>query len=138
MAASHIAGVQSKGIGTSLKHYVANNQEYRRMYIDAVVDERALHEIYLAGFEKAVKQSQPWTVMCSYNKINGVYGCEHPYTLTNRLKEAWGHKGLVVTDWGAMNDRVKALKAGLELEMPGSNNGNDEKIIDAVKKWSVR
>lgn len=137
MAASHIAGVQSKGIGTSLKHFVANNQEYRRMYIDSVVDDRALHEIYLAGFETAVKQSQPWTVMCCYNKVNGVYGCEHPYILTNRLKENWGHQGLVVTDWGAMNERVDALKAGLELEMPGTNTGNDEKIIAAVKNGEL-
>jgi beta-glucosidase len=137
IASSHINGVQSKGIGTSLKHYVANNQEYRRMFIDSVVDERALHELYLAGFEKAVKQSQPWTVMCSYNKINGIYGCEHHYTLTDHLKEEWGHTGLVVTDWGAMNDRVEALKAGLELEMPGSPNGNTEKIIGAVESGEL-
>ncbi len=133
MAKSHINGVQSKGIGTSLKHYAVNNQEFRRMTIDAVIDERALREIYLAGFEIAVKEAQPWTVMCAYNKINGTYAAEHKTLMTDILKEEWGHEGLVVTDWGAMNDRVKGLKAGIELEMPGSPNGNDEKLVAAVK-----
>ncbi len=133
MAKSHISGVQSQGVGTSLKHYAVNNQEFRRMAIDAVVDERALQEIYLTGWEIAVKGAQPWTVMCAYNKLNGTYCCEHPYLLTGILKESWGHEGLVVTDWGAMNERVAALAAGTELEMPGVPNGNDEKIMAAVK-----
>ena len=133
IAKSHINGVQSKGIGTSLKHYAVNNQEYRRMTIDAVVDERALREIYLAGFEIAVKDAQPWTVMCAYNKINGIYASENKTLMTDILKEEWGHTGLVVTDWGAMNGRVEGLKAGVELEMPGSANGNDAKIVAAVK-----
>jgi len=137
MAKSHINGVQSKGIGTSLKHYAANNQEYRRMTIDAVIDERALREIYLAGFEIAVKEAQPWTVMCAYNKINGTYASEHPRLMTDILKDEWGHDGLVVTDWGAMNGRVDGLKAGVELEMPGATNGNDEKIVAAVKSGEL-
>jgi beta-glucosidase len=133
IAKSHINGVQSKGIGTSLKHYAVNNQEYRRMVIDAIVDERALREVYLTGYEIAVKDAQPWTVMCAYNRVNGTYCCEHEYLMTDILKTEWGHEGLVVTDWGAMNQRVDALVAGTELEMPGVPNGNDEKITAAVK-----
>ncbi len=137
IAKSHINGVQSLGIGTSLKHYAANNQEYRRMTIDTVVDERALREIYLAGFEIAVREAQPWTLMGAYNKVNGIYACEHPDLLRKFLKEEWGHEGLVVTDWGAMNERVEALEAGLELEMPGTNNGNDARIVAAIKDGSL-
>ena len=133
IAKSHINGVQSQGIGTSLKHYVANNQEYRRMSIDTIVDERALREIYLAGYEIAVKEAQPWTVMCSYNRINGTYASDHKYLMNDILKEEWGHEGIVITDWGAMNERVTALKAGVELEMPGTANGNDELIVSAVQ-----
>jgi beta-glucosidase len=133
IARSHISGVQSQGIGTSIKHYAANNQEYRRMTIDTVVDERALREIYLTGFELAVKGAQPWTVMGAYNKVNGTYCCEHPSLLRDILKEEWRHEGLTVTDWGAMNERVDALIAGLDLEMPGSNTGNDERIVAAVQ-----
>ncbi len=133
IAKSHINGVQSQGIGTSLKHYAVNNQEFRRMTISAIVDERALREIYLAGYEIAVKGAQPWTVMCSYNKINGVYACENGYLMTDILKGEWGHEGLVVTDWGAMNERVAALQAGVELEMPGTKNGNDARIVAAVE-----
>lgn len=132
MAKYHINGVQSKGIGTSLKHYALNNQESRRMTIDVIVDERALREIYLAGFEIAVKDAQPWTVMGAYNKVNGTYCCEHKNLMVDILKEEWGHEGLVVTDWGAMNERVDGLEAGIELEMPGASNGNDEKIVTAV------
>ncbi len=137
IAKSHINGVQSLGIGTSLKHYTANNQEYRRMTIDAVVDERALREIYLAGYEIAVKGAQPWTLMGAYNKLNGTYACEHPDLLRKILKDEWGHEGLVMTDWGAMNERVLALKAGLELEMPGTNNGNDDMIVAAVEAGNL-
>ena len=133
IAKSHINGVQSQGIGTSLKHYAVNNQEYRRMYIDAIVDERALREIYLTGYEIAVKEAQPWTVMCAYNRVNGTYASDHKILMRDILKDEWGHDGLVVTDWGAMNDRPVALDAGTELEMPGAPNGNDQKIVDAVK-----
>ena len=132
MAASLINGIQSLGVGTSLKHYVMNNQEARRMTIDAVVDERTQREIYLAGFEKAVKEAQPWTVMCSYNRVDGTYLSDNKRLLTEILKEEWGHTGLVVTDWGACNDRVEGIRAGLELEMPTSFGKNDQKIIDAV------
>ncbi|MCD4673902.1 MAG: glycoside hydrolase family 3 C-terminal domain-containing protein, partial [Anaerolineaceae bacterium] len=133
IAKSHINGVQSQGIGTSLKHYAVNNQEYRRMTIEAVLDERALREIYLSGYEIAVKEAQPWTVMCAYNKVNGTYCSENEILMTDILKEEWGHEGLVVTDWGAMNDRVDGLQAGVELEMPGAPNGNDAKIVAAVQ-----
>jgi beta-glucosidase len=137
MAKSHINGVQSQGIGTSLKHYAVNNQEYRRMTIDAIVDQRALREIYLTGYEIALKEAQPWTVMCSYNKINGTYASDHKMLMRDILKDEWGHQGLVITDWGAMNDRPAALAAGTELEMPGSPNGNDQKIVDAVQSGQL-
>ncbi|MFB6362877.1 glycoside hydrolase family 3 C-terminal domain-containing protein [Paenibacillus elgii] len=137
MAACHIQGVQSQGVGTSLKHFAVNNQEHRRMTVDAVVDERTLREIYLASFEGAVKQARPWTVMCAYNKVNGEYCSEHEDLLTHILKEEWGHEGFVVSDWGAVNDRAKGLAAGLELEMPSSNGLGDRKIVDAVKSGKL-
>lgn len=137
MAASHIEGVQSQGVGTSLKHFAANNQEHRRMSVDAIIDERTLREIYLASFEGAVKQSQPWTVMCSYNRVNGEYASENGFLLTDILKEAWGHEGFVVSDWGAVNDRVKGLRAGLELEMPPGSRGGDANIVQAVRSGEL-
>jgi len=133
LAKSHINGVQSQGIGASIKHYALNNQETRRMTSDSLVDERALREIYLAGFEIAVKEAQPWTVMCSYNRINGDYASGNRRLMSEILKDEWGHQGLVVTDWGAMNDPVEALKAGVDLEMPGGSTGSAEKIITAVR-----
>jgi beta-glucosidase len=137
MAASHIKGVQSQGVGTSLKHFAVNNQEHRRMSVDAIVDERTLREIYLASFEGAVKQAQPWTVMCSYNKVNGEYASENKYLLTDILKDEWGFEGFVVSDWGAVNERVKGLAAGLDLEMPSSNGIGDQKIVEAVKNGTL-
>jgi len=137
IAKSHISGVQSQGVGTSMKHYAVNNQENHRMTIDTIVDERALREIYLAGYEMAVKEAQPWTLMCSYNRINGTYASDNKYLMNDILKEEWGHQGLVVTDWGAMNERVEALKAGVDLEMPGTHSGNDEKIISAVRSGGL-
>ncbi len=137
MAASHIQGVQSQGVGTSLKHFAANNQEHRRMTGDSVVDERTLREIYLASFEQAVKESQPWTVMCSYNKVNGTFASENEYLLTDILKEEWGHEGFVVSDWGAVNERADGLAAGLELEMPSSGGAGDRKIIEAVQSGKL-
>ena len=137
MAAAFIKGVQSKGVGTSLKHYAVNNQETLRLTIDAVVDERALREIYLSGFEEAVKRSNPWTVMCAYNKLNGAYCSEHEKLLTGILREEWGYTGMVVSDWGAVNERVDGLQSGLDLEMPGSKGITDKKIVAAVKDGSL-
>jgi beta-glucosidase len=137
MAAAMINGVQSKGIGTSLKHFAVNNQEKRRMTISAVIDERAFRETYLKGFEIAVKKGKPWTVMCAYNRINGTYCSENEYLLTEILRKEWGFDGTVISDWGAVNDRVKAVIAGLEIEMPGSNGINDAKIIAAVKNGTL-
>ncbi|MGD8245357.1 MAG: glycoside hydrolase family 3 C-terminal domain-containing protein [Anaerolineae bacterium] len=137
IAKSLIQGVQSQGIGASLKHYAGNNQETRRMTIDVVVDQRALHEIYLRGFEVAVQGAQPWAVMGAYNRVNGTYCCEHPFLLKETLRENWGYEGLVVTDWGALNDKVAAMKAGLDLEMPGTNAGNDEILVDAVRSGEL-
>lgn len=137
MAANHIKGVQSQGVGTSLKHFAANNQEHKRMSIDTIVDERTLREIYLASFEGAIKQSQPWTVMCSYNKLNGEFASENKYLLNDILKEEWEHEGFVVSDWGAVNERAHGLAAGLELEMPSSNGLGDKKIVDAVMNGSL-
>jgi len=134
MAAAFIQGVQQMGVGTSLKHFAANNQEYRRMLIDAVVDERALHEIYLAGFEAAVKNGKPWTVMAAYNRLNGTYCTENKWLLHDVLRIEWGFEGIVVSDWGAVNDRVMGVSAGLDLEMPGLPNGNCELIMRAVEE----
>ncbi|MFK4300458.1 beta-glucosidase [Paenibacillus sp. RC254] len=132
LAAAHIAGVQSQGVGTSLKHFAVNNQEHRRMTTDAIVDERTLREIYLTGFEKAVKQSQPWTVMSAYNKLNGSYVSENEYLLTTILKEEWGHEGFVVSDWAAVSEIVASIAGGMELEMPSSNGEGPKQIVEAV------
>ena len=137
MAASLINGVQSKGVGTSLKHYAANSQEFQRFSISAEIDERTLREIYLPAFEKAVKQAQPWTVMCSYNKINGTFGSEHYHLLTEILKNEWGFEGLVVSDWGAVRNRVAALKGGLDLEMPGPQARRINEVVAAVRSGEL-
>ena len=132
MAGALIQGVQSKNVGTSIKHFLANNQETRRLSSDSRVDERTLHEIYLAAFEGAVKKAKPWTVMCSYNKINGTYAAQNHQYLTGTLRDQWGFDGYVMSDWGAVNNRVEDLKAGLDLEMPSSLGANDKLIAGAV------
>jgi beta-glucosidase len=131
MAAAHINGVQSEGVGASLKHYVANNQEYHRMSTSAEVDERTLREIYLRSFEIPVKQADPWTVMVAYNRVNGTFATEHD-RLLHILDEDWNHEGIAISDWGAVQNRIPAAKAGLDLEMPG-NDGHDQQLVQAVK-----
>ncbi len=137
LAVGLIDGIQSKGVGTSLKHFAVNNQEYQRLTINAVVDERALREIYLRSFEIAVKKAKPWTVMCAYNKVNGDYCSEHHRLLTEILKEEWGFEGLVMSDWGAVHDRVKSLVAGLDLEMPGPQPRRLKKVVEAVENGDI-
>jgi beta-glucosidase len=137
LATAYIQAVQSMGVGTSLKHYAANNQEYRRFTIDETIDERTLREIYLSNFEGAVKEGKPWTVMCSYNRVNGILASENKYLLTEILKEEWGFEGFVVSDWGAVDERVEGIKAGLDLEMPSSYGIGDKKIIEAVKRGEL-
>ena len=137
MAVSFIKGVQSKGVGTSLKHFAANNQEYQRSTISSEIDERTLREIYLPAFEAAVKKAKPWTVMCSYNKLNGTYAAENHMLLTEILREEWGFDGFVVSDWGAVHDRVDALEAGLDLEMPGPRERRVMAVIDAVRSGKL-
>ena len=133
LAAAFIEGIQSQGVGTSLKHFAVNNQEFARMYYSSELDERTLREIYLPAFEIAIQQAKPWTVMCSYNPVNGVYAAENPYLLRQILQEEWGFEGFVVSDWGAVNDRPAGVRAGLHLEMPGSGEPNVRKILDAVR-----
>ena len=133
MCAAYIQGVQSRNVGTSIKHFAANNQEHRRMSASSDADERTLREIYFPAFETAVKKSQPWTVMCSYNRINGVYASENRWLLTDVLRNEWGFEGYVMSDWGATADRVVGVHAGLDLEMPSSGGVNDAKIVEAVR-----
>jgi len=120
LASSIVKGVQSEGVGTSIKHFSVNNQERKRMRVNVVVDERSLREIYWRGFEYCVKQpEQPTTIMCAYNKINGVF-CSENETLWSMVRDEWGYQGAVITDWGAVSDRVRGINAGVDLEMPGS------------------
>lgn len=137
LASAYIHGVQSQGVGTSVKHFAANNQEYRRMGCSSDMTERTLREIYLSAFEECVKTQQPKTIMCSYNKINGDYAAEHKHLLTEVLRDEWGYEGIVVTDWGAVADRVKGVAAGLDLEMPGTGGMNDRYIVEAVKNGTL-
>jgi len=137
LGAALVKGLQSQGVGTSLKHFAANNQETDRLRVSADIDERPLREIYLRGFQRVVTEAQPWTVMCSYNKINGVYTSEDPWLLTTVLREEWGFDGLVVSDWGAVNNRVDGLAAGLDLEMPASGGVTDAQIVAAIAEGTL-
>lgn len=133
LGAALVNGLQSQGVGASLKHFAANNQEHDRMRASSDVDPRPLREIYLRGFQRVVEDAQPWTVMCSYNRLNGVYTSEDPWLLTSVLRDEWGFEGLVVSDWGAVNDRVEGLPAGLDLEMPASDGRTDAQLVSAVR-----
>ncbi|GAA2449429.1 glycoside hydrolase family 3 C-terminal domain-containing protein [Agromyces soli] len=133
LGAALVRGLQSQGVGASLKHFAANNQEFDRMRASSDVDPRPLRELYLRGFQRVVEDAQPWTVMCSYNRINGVFASEDPWLLTKVLREEWGFEGLVVSDWGAVNDRVAGLPAGLDLEMPSSDGRTDAQLVEAVR-----
>ena len=133
MATALIKGIQSRNVGTSIKHFALNNQEHRRMSSSSDCDERTIREIYFPAFEMAVKEAQPWTVMCSYNRINGVYASENHWLLTEVLRNEWGFEGYVMSDWGATADRAEGVRSGLDLEMPASGGVNDRKIVEAVK-----
>ncbi len=137
LAAAFIDGVQSQDVGVSLKHFAANNQETRRMTIESVLDERTFREIYLKGFEIAVKKAHPWTVMCSYNRLFGEFASQNERLLTGILRDEWGFEGVVVSDWGATVDRVAGLCAGLDLEMPHIDDAHDMEIIRAVKSGKL-
>lgn len=137
LGAALVRGLQSQGVGASLKHFAANNQETDRMRVSADIDPRPLREIYLRAFERVVRDAQPWTVMCSYNRINGVYSSRNPWLLTDVLRGEWGFEGLVVSDWGAVDDRVASLAAGLDLEMPSTGGRTDAEIVAAVRSGTI-
>ncbi|WP_447911635.1 glycoside hydrolase family 3 C-terminal domain-containing protein [Microbacterium phyllosphaerae] len=137
MGAGLVRGIQSQGVGSSLKHFAANNQETDRLRVSSDVDPRTLREIYLRGFQRVVEDAQPWTIMCSYNRINGVYASEDPWLLSTVLRDEWGFEGIVVSDWGAVNSRVAGVIAGMDLEMPGSSGRTDAEIVAAVQDGSL-
>ncbi len=137
LGAAYVNAMQAKSVGTSLKHFAVNSQEKRRMTVSSELDERALREIYLPAFENVVKKAQPYTVMCSYNPINGVHASDNAKLLTDILRKEWGFKGIVVSDWGAVNDRVKGILAGLDLQMPSDEGIADKEIAEAVKSGNL-
>lgn len=137
LGSAFVRGVQSQGVGTSLKHYAANNQETDRLRVSAEIDTRTLRELYLPAFRRVVTETQPWTVMCSYNKINGTFASEHNWLLNTVLRDEWGFEGVVVSDWGAVRDRVPSLAAGLDLEMPTTDGRTDAEVVAAVKDGSL-
>ncbi|MFI6905788.1 glycoside hydrolase family 3 N-terminal domain-containing protein, partial [Nonomuraea sp. NPDC050394] len=137
LGAALVLGIQSQGVGAAVKHFAANNQETDRMRVSAEVDERTLREIYLPAFQHVVTVAKPWMVMTAYNRVNGVYASEHPWLLTEVLREEWGFRGVVVSDWGAVDDRVAALWAGLDLEMPTSGRASDASVVKAVEAGAL-
>jgi beta-glucosidase len=137
LGAAHVRGQEAQGVGASVKHFAANNQETERMRISVDVDERTLREIYLPAFERVVTEGRPATVMCAYNRINGVYAAENRWLLTQVLREEWGFEGVVVSDWGAVDDRVAALAAGLDLQMPGDRGAGDLRAVEGVRAGEV-
>jgi len=132
LATEWVNGLQSRNVGASLKHFAVNSQETDRLRVSADVDERTLREMYLRAFHRVITRARPWTVMCAYNKINGVYASQNHWLLTEVLRDEWGYEGLVVSDWGAVADRVAAVAAGLDLTMPGPDPTGDQELIDAV------
>jgi beta-glucosidase len=137
LAAAHVRGQQDQGVGASVKHFAANNQETQRMQVSVDVDERTLREIYLPAFERTVTEAQPATIMTAYNKINGTYASENPWLLTDVLRDDWGFTGVVLSDWGAVDDRVAALVAGLDLQMPGDQGTGNARVVEAVKSGEL-
>ncbi|MGM1060390.1 glycoside hydrolase family 3 C-terminal domain-containing protein [Saccharothrix sp. Mg75] len=137
LAVEWVRGLQSRGVGASLKHFAVNSQETDRMRVSADVDERTLREVYLRAFRRVVRDARPWTVMCAYNKVNGVHASEHHWLLTEVLRDEWGFDGLVVSDWGAVVDRVAAVRAGLDLTMPGPDPAGDEALVRAVEDGTL-
>ncbi|MEX5635398.1 glycoside hydrolase family 3 C-terminal domain-containing protein [Parafrankia sp. FMc2] len=133
LGVAHVRGLEDNGVGASVKHFAANNQETDRLVVSAEVDERTLREIYLPAFERVVTEAKPSTVMCAYNKVNGIYASEHTWLLTKVLREEWGFRGLVVSDWGAVHDRVAALTAGLDLQMPYDGGSGDAAVLAALR-----
>ena len=136
LATALVKGIQSQGVGCSIKHFCVNNQETARMRVNAIVDQRTLREIYYRGFEYTLRKVQPWTIMCAYNRLNGVFCSEHE-ELWNMVRDEWGYEGVVVTDWGATNDRVEGIRASVDLEMPGSKGSFDRMIVEALKDGSL-
>lgn len=137
LAIAWVQGVQSQGVGASLKHFAANNAETDRMRSDSIIDPRALREIYLRSFERVVRAAKPWTVMCSYNKVNGVSASQNQWLLNDVLRSDWGFDGVVVSDWGAVYDRVEALRAGLDLEMPAGGENSVSKVVSAIESGAL-
>lgn len=137
VASATVKGIQSNGIAACVKHFAVNSQEERRMVVDEVVDERALREIFLQGFEMAMKDAKPKTIMSAYNQVNGEFANESQHLLVDILRKEWGFDGVVVTDWGGCNDRVEGLKAGNELEMPGGHKDTIKEIVQAVKDGKI-
>ena len=137
LAAGFIRGMEAQGIGTSLKHFAANSQELSRFTSDSVMDDRTLRELYLSAFEIAVKEGKPSTVMCAYPKLNGVHCSDNKELLTDILRREWGFSGMVITDWGAMNDRIEGFRAGCDLNMPGGSDYMEKDVLQAVKEGTL-